>query len=1075
MEHPTTMAAIIYRLLLAHHQLWWNGVKRDETMDSPTSGISESQKAITDCRTTIANTPTTKWHQDWRKALRWAKRRLPSLQQDVIDKVALEIRVAHTRIMNPTREEEVGLIPSPLTPPDPTGSRRTKNNDADTRLGETLNPGNEYGTPQTERRITLVSQTPEESTPCLTNIHPPKQTHTHIRNIEPIRPILILGDCNIELLPCTIPEAQVEVLPGTKLYDAIRILRRGTPTSPYVRKVILSFGLDDREQKYIITLKKQLHQLLYVAHKTFPNAEVFIPVINFSSNLPYHMKRTILTMNHLIRDTSHAIPRIPQQQFQTKVDNIQWTTHTAEHIWEHWKQHLNIQDKTQTQSLSHIVNLSNLHLTKAQIDLLSKGLSFVPTWNTGKDMRRRLTLDVTQYHRKLKLIAHYGSNPDDQQNRLPFLSPSLWEPETDKLPPELLQLIKTDSEQLPHLIPKPENPNLTSEEVEALQHLLCNNSIVVKPADKGGKVVIMNRTDYIKEGYRQLDDPKYYCKLSTPIYHTTATQISTILDSLKKSRTLNSKQIEYLKGDPNPKPRRFYLLPKIHKPPETWPVPFLIPSGRPIVSDCGSESYRTAEFIDFFLNPLSTKHNSYLRDTKHFVEKVRSITLKEPCFLFSMDVESLYTNIDTHKGMEIIQHCLKKHPDPTRPDRELLHLLHINLTKNDFEFNGEYFLQLSGTAMGKKFAPSYANIYMAHWEETAFLKCPLLPLQYLRYLDDIWGVWQHTPKEFDDFIEILNSHHPDIKLKATFRKDSIDFLDTTTFKGPEFAKTGTLDIRVFVKPTDTQTLLHRRSFHPTHTFKGILKSQILRFKRICTRESDCIEAERRLFLSLKKRGYSWSFMRRIKRDTFVKKRLEGRETPPDKILIPIITTYSPFTQQATLKIKENFTRILGNSTVFQQHRPIAAFRKNPNLKDLLVRAKLPRMTTQTRPAKQNRIIRTTTKGKAIAIPYALPHATPNCVYLLRCNLCQILYVGETRNPLATRLTNHRQTIRNHPTLKTHLVIHFRRHGVNNIHAIILEHNPKWSTKQRRHKEYQWIKRLGTIFPKGLNERLQLTH
>lgn len=272
-----------------------------------------------------------------------------------------------------------------------------------------------------------------------------------------------------------------------------------------------------------------------------------------------------------------------------------------------------------------------------------------------------------------------------------------------------------------------------------------------------------------------------------------------------------------------------------------------------------------------------------------------------------------------------------------------------------------------------------------------------------------------------------------------------DFLDTTTFKGPDFTETGTLDIRVFVKPTDTHALLHKDSFHPAHTFWGILKSQLLRFRRICTRTSDYIQAEKKLFQALRMRGYSWSFMRRIKQKAHDKGGVTGQSIMPDKTPIPVVVTYSPFTQQAILKLKENFNQILGDLPIFEKHRLIAAFRKNPNLRDLLVRATLPHMTKHTRLLKRTRIIRTTTKGKSFELPQLLPHNTQNCIYLLRCNSCQILYVGETRNPLTTRLTNHRQTIRNHPTNQTHLIQHFRRHGIINLHATILEHNPNWST------------------------------
>ena len=66
--------------------------------------------------------------------------------------------------------------------------------------------------------------------------------------------------------------------------------------------------------------------------------------------------------------------------------------------------------------------------------------------------------------------------------------------------------------------------------------------------------------------------------------------------------------------------------------------------------------------------------------------------------------------------------------------------------------------------MGKKFAPLYANIFMAQWEVSALAACSKRPIHYLRYLDDVWGVWPHSRSEFDLFLATLNSHDPSISL-----------------------------------------------------------------------------------------------------------------------------------------------------------------------------------------------------------------------------------------------------------------------------------------------------------------------
>ena len=189
--------------------------------------------------------------------------------------------------------------------------------------------------------------------------------------------------------------------------------------------------------------------------------------------------------------------------------------------------------------------------------------------------------------------------------------------------------------------------NLTSEEVVALRQLRADPHLVIKPADKGSTVVIMDRAHYIQEAERQLNVPEYYRRLDEPLFTTTALEIDRILVVLVRLGYLVPRQRLYLMGEGEPKTRKFYLLPKIHKDPASWPLPYLTPAGRPIVSDCGSETYGVAEYIDSFLNPLSNLHPSYVKDTYDFIAKVRAARLNENDLLFSMDVDSLYTNRGT--------------------------------------------------------------------------------------------------------------------------------------------------------------------------------------------------------------------------------------------------------------------------------------------------------------------------------------------------------------------------------------------------------------------------------------------
>lgn len=180
-----------------------------------------------------------------------------------------------------------------------------------------------------------------------------------------------------------------------------------------------------------------------------------------------------------------------------------------------------------------------------------------------------------------------------------------------------------------------------------------NREVIIKPADKGGQIVLQDRCFYLQEAHRQLNGRTYYVPLSEPMQPSTHTLIRNCVDEMFNREIISKKTRFYLYGPDEPRMRQFYLLPKIHKAPDTWTVPNILPTGRPIVSDCGSESYRIAEFTDFYINPLSQRHPSYVKDTYCFVDELATLTIPQGSFVFTVDVDSLYTNIDTQLDLKI--------------------------------------------------------------------------------------------------------------------------------------------------------------------------------------------------------------------------------------------------------------------------------------------------------------------------------------------------------------------------------------------------------------------------------------
>ena len=124
-------------------------------------------------------------------------------------------------------------------------------------------------------------------------------------------------------------------------------------------------------------------------------------------------------------------------------------------------------------------------------------------------------------------------------------------------------------------------------------------------------------------------------------------------------------------------------------------------------------------------------------------------------------------------------------------------------------FNDEYYIQISGTAMGTPFAVTFACIYLAklEYELSAILlqmqlNNPKLepPLYLVRFIDDIFGIFIDTYNA-DIFLTEYKKLRPDyIKLTSTISSTRSDVLDVTIYKGDNVHITGKLQTTLYQKP-----------------------------------------------------------------------------------------------------------------------------------------------------------------------------------------------------------------------------------------------------------------------------------
>ena len=372
-----------------------------------------------------------------------------------------------------------------------------------------------------------------------------------------------------------------------------------------------------------------------------------------------------------------------------------------------------VSNDTPVRSTGHFVGenvfvIGDVILTSDEISVLEKGLGFCPT--PYKINKYELEQDFQEFSRLLRCKWFFRNSPDNVNLDYPnFQARSKWEPPTSIHNLEtFLSLVKKDIFEIDE---RSRNfPNLTEGERCALQNLAKANNIVIKASDKGSAVVVWDKKDYLEEANTQLSDVTTYNKVQF-----NSNKLKELSDRsndffrVMYSKNLISKRVlEYFlfPFKNSAKVATLYLLPKIHK--RLMAIP-----GRPVISNCGAATENISEFLDYHLKPIMQASSTYLRDSSDFLQKIRALgPLPEEAILVTADVVGLYPNIPHTEGLVALSEALDKRVDKRVSTNLLVSMAEFVLTNNYFGFGSEVFHQLKGTAIGTKFAPPYACIFM---------------------------------------------------------------------------------------------------------------------------------------------------------------------------------------------------------------------------------------------------------------------------------------------------------------------------------------------------------------------------
>ncbi|CAH8499563.1 unnamed protein product [Schistosoma haematobium] len=326
-------------------------------------------------------------------------------------------------------------------------------------------------------------------------------------------------------------------------------------------------------------------------------------------------------------------------------------------------------------------------------------------------------------------------------------------------------------------------------------------------------------------------------------------RVKSNLLKLLKMNVINNEEFKILKPSGSVLPN-LYGLPKIHKP----NIPL-----RPILSMRGSPTHELAKWLVKLLNPIRTNLCKFsLKDTFELIDFLGDINIKDKS-LHSFDVNSLFTNVPLTKTVDFLCDYISKNfplfPIPLPFLKELLLLCTANV---QFTFDGEYFRQVDGVAMGSPLGPLLAEVFMSYVENMTSDLIGETTL-YRRYMDDILII---CDKDFDVYrlLDKLNGVQNDIVMTHESESNGqLAFLDILLSRRDD----GTIRRSVYRKPTWTGQYLNFHSFCPLQYKRGLVKCLFKRTRRICT--SDMVENDEKLLTdTLIANGYPLKFINRCK-------------------------------------------------------------------------------------------------------------------------------------------------------------------------------------------------------------------
>ena len=349
-----------------------------------------------------------------------------------------------------------------------------------------------------------------------------------------------------------------------------------------------------------------------------------------------------------------------------------------------------------------------------------------------------------------------------------------------------------------------------------------------------------------------------------------------------------------------------------------------------------------------------------------------------------------------------------------------------------------------------------------------------------------------------NFVDYLNSRVPTIKFTFEASLTQVNFLDTTVHIEPD----GTIWTDLYCKPTDSHSYLRFDSSHPGHCCKSLPYSQFLRFRCICSHDTDFERHGALLVTYFTERGYTLQLLKdtfnqvkNFSRESLLEIKhagIQGQLEKPDNEGYAI-STFHPTYRDFKGVINDNWDLLAAPSTkMLFESKVVFGNRRPKNLRDLLVSATVKEATAVSQPKIRKQCPRKNmckycpkldTGGQIVGLHDKRSWRTrvnatcqsDNCIYAIECKKCSQHYVGQTSRHVGRRMYEHYTSIMSE-NMELSVGEHFssdnHHKGWEDLKFYVLEFcsSPadEAHTKNRETVERKWQYRLRCNYPGGMN-------